>query len=213
MTRLSWGDSGERFFEAGVDRGVLYPIAQDGVPWNGLVSVSENPKGGEVTPLYLDGVKYHNLIVAEEFSATIGAYSAPPEFAACDGSSEAQNGLFITNQPRKLFNLCYRSKVGNDVDGIDYGYKLHLVYKAIASPASKNNQTLTSQATSPLSLSWRVSTVPVATDGYKPTSHFVIDSRTAPLAYLTALEDVLYGDETFEPKMPTVAELIAIFTP
>lgn len=210
MTRVIWGEVGKRSFESGIDRCVLYVENGFGVPWNGLTSVSESPTGGEPRPYYIDGVKYLNLAAKEEFEATINALGAPPEFAACDGTKSLGRGLFATQQKRKQFDFTYRTLVGNDIQGTDHGYKIHLVYNALAKPTSRNQQTLT-KSTSPMVLSWAVSTIPEVHEGMIPTSHFIIDSRDTHPFILTYLEAVLYGMKGTDAKMPTIDELIAIF--
>lgn len=212
MTRIAWGAVGERFFETGVDRGVLYIESLAGVPWSGLVSVSESPTGGEARPYYIDGVKYLNIASAEEYEATIDAFQSPPEFGVCDGNVSIQNGLIVTAQPRKSFGLSYRTLLGNDVDGPDYAYKIHLVYNALAAPSTRTNAT-EAETISPSLYSWRISTRPPAITGYKRSSHFVIDSRTTDPEVLEAIEDILYGSELEDASLPTPDELIAIFTP
>lgn len=209
MTRLDWGKPGERFYETGVDRGVLY-IDAVGYAWSGLVSVAESLTGGEAKPRYIDGFKYANVAAAEEFEATINAFSAPREFGPCDGSVSVYNGLIATQQPRRPFDFSYRTKIGNDTEGADHAYKIHLVYNALAAPASRTYTTL-GQENSPQTLSWRLTTLPPKITGLKPTAHFVIDTRTAPLATLEEIENILYGDAGTNAAMPTVAELMAIF--
>lgn len=210
VTRLNWGLPGERFFETGVDRGVLYVENADGVPWNGLVSVSEAPVGGETTPYYIDGVKFLNKASSEEFEADIEAYTYPDEFGQCDGTTLVSNGLFATQQRRKAFGMSYRTLVGNDVDGSDHGYKIHLVYQARVAPSARANQTM-SETAEPDNFSWHVSTKPIALRGRRPTAHFVVDSRETPADVLAHLEDVLYGTEDTAPRLPVVAELVYIF--
>lgn len=210
MTRLSWGDPGERFFEAGVDRGVLYVDAAEGVPWNGLVSVSEAPVGGETTPFYVDGVKYSNNHTSEEFEATLEAYTYPDEFSECDGTALVANGLFATSQRRKPFGLSYRTNIGNDVDGAEHGYKIHLVYGASASPSPRSNTTM-SDSVAPFNFSWKLTTKPPAFLGRRRTAHFVIDSRETPADVLAHIEDVLYGTDDTPPRLPVVPELVYIF--
>lgn len=210
MTRLAWGAHGERYFEAGTDRGVLYLPGQAGVPWNGLRSVSESPDGGSPTPYYLDGYKYLNVASAEEFKATLTALSAPKEFGVCDGTVGIHNGLFATQQPRKPFNLSYRTMVGNDTQGTEHGYKIHLVYNALASPSSKENKTL-GGATTPMDLSWVITTTPPLATGMKPTAHLVIDSRFTPPLLLQTIENSLYGSINNEAYMPSMAEIISQF--
>lgn len=210
MSRIQWGTVSERYFEAGVDRGVLFVGANAGVPWNGLQSVNESVSGGEAQPFYMDGIKYLNIAADEEFAATLNAISAPAEFGPCDGSNEIANGLFITQQRRLPFGLTYRTKVGNDIDGIDHGYKLHLVYDALAAPSSRNNQSLGANP-SPMSLSWAITTTPDRIPGRKPSAHLVVDSRKTPALILSDLEDFIYGTESTEPSLPTTAELITLF--
>jgi hypothetical protein len=210
MAGLVWGDVGQRHFETGIDRGVLYPRVGPGVAWNGLLSVNEKPTGGTPQPFYSDGYKYLNVSSAEEFAASIDALSAPPEFGVCDGSQSIRNGLFITQQRRESFGFAYRTKVGNDVEGLEYGYKIHLVYNALASASSKNYSSL-SDSSNPISLSWDISTVPPNIIGYRPSAHFVIDSRYTPSALLIEVESILYGTSIFDPRLPSVTEIIELF--
>lgn len=210
MAVLTWGDVGERYFETGVDRGVLFPKTGDGVAWNGLVSVDESPSGGEPRPYYLDGYKYLNLATAEEFAATINAYSAPPEFDKCDGTASIHHGLFVTQQPRESFGLSYRTRIGNDVDGVEHGYKIHLVYNALAAPSSRTNGTL-SDSTSPITFSWGITTAPPPIVGFKPSAHFVIDSRKTPRSVLSLIEGVIYGSAGTNSYLPSVEELMELF--
>lgn len=210
MTRLVWGSVGERFFETGVDQGVLYLPSQPGVVWNGLISVAESPSGGQPRPYYLDGIKYLNLSTAEEFEATIVALSRPAEFAECDGWAQIHNGLFATQQQRSSFGFSYRTLVGNDEVSSDLGYKIHLVYGALAAPSARNNGSLNNSGT-PSSFAWRITTLPPHITGYKRTAHLVIDSRLADPLVLAEVEDLLYGTDVSAPEMPTPDELIAIF--
>lgn len=212
MSRLVWGAAGSRVFETGLDRGVLFPPAGAvGVPWNGLVSVKEAPDGGEPQAFYLDGVKYFQIASAEEFKATIEALSAPPEFALCDGVASIYAGLSISQQPRKSFGFSYRSLIGNDVSAEAYGYKLHLVYGALAHPTDRDHASL-SDSTDPMDLSWDIECVPPAITGFKPSAHLVISSLTASSAHLTAVENIVYGsDGGSNSRQPTVAELVTIF--
>jgi len=212
MSRLTWSTVGERVYETGVDRGVLYVANQAGVAWTGLTSVEEAPTGGDAKPYYLDGIKFLNIAAAEEFEATINAFSSPPEFGLCDGISSVQNGLFATQQPRKAFGLSYRTLIGNDVSGAGYAYKIHLVYNALSAPSSRSNNTMGS-STEPSAFSWQISTLPPAITGYKPTAHFVIDSRSTSVPILTRIENVLYGTETVAPRLPTPNELITLYIP
>lgn len=209
MTKLTWGNTGDRTFETGVDRGVLY-VESAGVAWNGLVAVKEAPSGGTPEPFFYDGFKYLQLASSEEFTATLDAFSAPSQFAECDGSSQMSNGLFATQQPRKQFNLSYRTKVGNDTDGIDHGYKIHVVYNALAAPSQQNNSTL-SNSTTPVVFSWAISTAPIKLTNTKPTSHFVIDSRYTSPALLAEVEAILYGTSSTIPRLITAEDLARMF--
>lgn len=210
MTQLSWDNIGERLFETGVDRGVLFVGGNPGVAWNGLTSIQEAPTGGSATPFYLDGVKYLNVVGNEDFAATLNAFTSPPEFDPCDGTATLYAGLYTSQQPRVPFNLAYRTLKGNDVVGTDYGYKLHLVYNATAAPASIDNSTI-SDSTTPAALSWAITTVPVAFPGIKPSAHFIIDSIASGPDLMTALETLLYGTAFDDPAFPTPAELIGFF--
>lgn len=209
MTRLSWGNAGDRHYEAGVDRGVLYVTGKDGVAWNGLISISEAPSGGDPTPYYLDGIKYLNASSAEEFVATLKAFFSPLEFDACDGTIAIHPGLFVTQQPRKSFGLCYRTKVGNDVDGVDHGYKLHFVYGALAAPSSRDNVSL-NKSVSPIEFSWNITTTPPSIGMYRSTSHFVIDSTQVSSRRLAYLEDILYGLDNVVSRLISPNDLITL---
>lgn len=218
MSALVWDDAGKRLYETGVDRGVLY-VMDDlgayplGVAWNGLVSVSESPSGAEPSPLYADNIKYLNLISAEEFGCTIEAYTYPDEFGVCDGSVEAVLGTKLGQQGRKSFGLCYRTRLGNDVEGDDYGYLLHLVYGCQAAPSEKAYQTV-NESPEAITFSWEVTTTPPAiTGGYKPTSIIVIDSTKANAVKLAALELILYGDTGVDPMLPLPNAVITAMTP
>jgi hypothetical protein len=209
MTKLSWGTPGERFYESGIDRGVVY-VDNVGYAWNGLTSVQESPTGGDPQPYYLDGYKYVQVSATEDFEATLEAYSSPREFGPCDGSTELYSGLTATQQKRKQFSLAYRTKVGDDLTGLDRGYKIHLVYNALAAPSGRNNQTV-SDNIELTTLSWTISTQPPTATGFRPTSHFIVDTRRASAPDITALEDILYGTDALAPRFPTVTELLAIF--
>lgn len=211
MAKISWNDVGQRFYEAGTDRGVLYVDGINGVPWNGLIGVSENISGGEPRPFYLDGYKYLNLASVEEYAATIRGFSSPREFEQCDGAAALHNGLFATQQPRKSFGFSYRTLIGNDVDGLALGYKLHLVYNALAAPAQRSYST-NSDTPSPVSFDWSISTLPPKVTGIKPTAHFVIDSRLTPPRLLETIENILYGSDDNEARLPDAEELATIFT-
>lgn len=218
MAMLTWDDTGEKFYETGVDRGVLYPIADGGqygtgVAWNGLTGVTESPSGAEPTALYANNSKYVTLLSAEEFGFTIEAYTYPDEFAQCDGSAEATTGVYVGQQERKTFGFCYRSKVGNDSEGQEHGYKLHLIYGATASPSEKGYQSI-NDSPEAITLSWECNTTPVNVTGFKPTSLVTIDSRTVDATKLAALEKKLYGDDTAgTPTLPLPNEVITMLTP
>ena len=200
MSRLTWDNTGERYYETGVKQGVLYPIQSDGkyslgVAWNGLTAVTESPSGAAATALYADDITYLNLISTDEFGATIEAYTYPDEFAECDGSASLADGIMLGQQKRKTFGLCYKTTVGNDVDGNDYGYKLHLIYGCLAAPSEKAYATI-NDSPEAITFSWEVSTTPVNVAGFKPTSQITIDSTKIAedkKAKLTELEDILYG--------------------
>jgi hypothetical protein len=209
MAKLDWSAIGERFYETGIDRGVLY-VGEDGFVWPGLISITESPSGGDAKPFYLDGIKYLNIAAAEEFEATINAFFAPAEFNACDGTVSIHNGLFATQQPRKPFGLSYRTRVGNDIDGAEYAYKVHLVYNALAAPSERENSTL-NDSIDPAQYSWAITTTPPMGSGVKPTAHFVIDSRFADPTLLASVEDILYGNEVGSSRLPSVTELIDLF--
>lgn len=210
MTRIVWGTPSERFFEAGIDRGVLYTTGSLGVPWSGLISVDESPDGGEARPYYYDGIKYLNIATSEEFVATLVAYGHPIEFNACDGVAQIHNGLFATQQRRESFGLSYRSLIGNSLEGSEHGYKIHLVYGCLAAPSERTNRTLSDSA-DPVALSWQITTLPPSITGYKRTAHLVVDSRYTDPEVLSTLEDVLYGSESETAFLPTPDEVIAIF--
>lgn len=209
MARLIWSAVGERFYEAGVDRGVLY-VDEVGFPWSGLVSVDENPTGGDANPYYLDGVKYLNLSKREEYQATLSALFSPPEFDACDGVGTVHPGFFAGQQRRKSFGLCYRSKIGNDVNGVDHGYKIHIVYNALAAPTQRRNSTMSSSV-QPAALSWKITTKSVLVPGMMRSSHLVIDTREASPYVVSLLEDILYGDDLNAPRLPDPVEIASLF--
>lgn len=215
MSKIVWDAIGEHFYETGVRNGVLYledgndPYGK-GVGWNGLISVSESPSGAEPTALWADDIKYLNLYSTEEFGATVEAYTYPDEFAECDGSAALSTGLLIGQQNRKSFGLCYRTTIGNDVLGNDLGYKLHLVYGCKASPSEKAYSTI-NDSPEAITFSWEISTIPVPVEGYKPTSTLVIDSTKVDAAKLAALEAILYGSDSEEPRLPLPDEVKALF--
>ena len=213
MPKLVWDDTGKHLFETGVQKGVLYPQVggayPKGVVWNGLSSVTESPSGAESNPIYADDIKYLNLVSAEEFGATVEAYTYPDEFAKCDGSAEISPGILVGQQERQKFGLCYRTVLGNDTEGNAYGYKLHIIYNATASPSEKQYQTI-NDSPEAITFSWELSTTPTNVDGHKPTASLVIDSTKVDEAKLKKLEDKLYGTESVEASLPTPNEIIAL---
>lgn len=213
MAAIKWDNPGERFYETGVDRGVLYVqtngVYGGGVAWNGLTAVNESPSGAEPTPLYADNIKYLNLMSAEEFSATIEAYTYPDEFNACDGLSEIAAGVQISQQNRKSFGFVYRTLVGNDQSGTEAGYKLHFVYGCLASPSEKSYATV-NDSPEAITFSWTVTTTPVPVEGGKPTATLTVDSRKVIPEKLKQLEDTLYGTPTSEPKLLLPNEVAAL---
>ena len=215
MPKLVWDDTGKHLFETGVQKGVLYPQVKGaypkGVVWNGLSSVTESPYGAESNPIYADDIKYLNLVSAEEFGATVEAYTYPDEFANCDGSAEISPGILIGQQERQKFGLCYRTVLGNDTEGNAYGYKLHIIYNATASPSEKQYQTI-NDSPEAITFSWELSTTPTNVDGHKPTASLVIDSTKVDETKLKKLEDKLYGTESEEASLPTPNEIITLLT-
>lgn len=217
MTKLVWDQIGERLYETGVDHGVLYipdgaGAYDNGVAWNGLVTVTESPSGAEASPQYADNIKYLNLYSAEEFGATIEAFTYPPEFNQFDGSVSPVAGVNVGQQSRKGFGLSYRSLIGNDVDGADHGYKLHLVYGCMASPSEKAYGTQ-NDSPEPITFSWELTTTPVPVPGYdlKPTAVLTINSTEVAPADLANLEQLLYGEVGVDPRLPPPEEVIALF--
>lgn len=210
MTRITWGNAGGRFYEGGIDRGVLYVEGAYGVPWNGIVQVSEKPTGSDATAYYLDGQKYYTGLSSEEFAATLEAYYSPQEFDVCDGSASLGLGLYARQQPRQSFGLSYRTKIGNDLVGLDYGYKLHIIYNALAAPSTKNFKSLSSSIDLE-TLSWDLTTKAVAVPGAAPTAHMVIDMSEAHAELRDAVEAILYGTDDDPPRLPTPDELIELF--
>lgn len=213
--KIVWDKSGEHFYETGVDHGVLYPQAPDGtyplgVAWNGLTKVDEKPTGAEATKLWADNIKYLNLYSAEEFEASIEAYTYPDEFAVLDGSAELAPGVMIGQQYRKAFGLCYRTVVGNDIEGNDYGYKLHLIYGAQVSPSEKSYETI-NDSPSAITFSWEMKTTPANVTGHKPTACLTIDSTKADSTAMALLEDILYGSDSTDPRLPLPDEVADLF--
>lgn len=214
MSKLVWDQTGEREYETGVKNGVLYPQGEGGtypkgVAWNGLISVTESPSGAEATALYADDIKYLNLMSNEEFGATIEAYMSPEEFDQCDGTASLATGVSIGQQKRKTFGMAYKTTIGNDVDGNDYGYKIHLIYGALAAPSEKAYSSI-NDSPEAMTLSWEVSTTPVTVNGFKPTATVVIDSTKVDKKKLTALEDILFGTESKEARLPLPDEIVSI---
>ena len=223
MSKIVWDKTGERLYETGVKNGVLYlqtnGVYNNGVAWNGLTAITESPSGAEATALYADDMKYLNLYSAEEFGATIEAYTYPDEFAECDGSKELVDGVVIGQQTRKVFGLCYRTVIGNDTDGEAHGYKLHIIYGAMASPSEKAYATI-NDSPEAITFSWEVTTTPVNVTGAKPTASVVIDSTKADPTKLAALETILYGKDPttdggsdgVDPRLPLPDELKTLMT-
>lgn len=214
MSKLVWDSTGDRLYETGVKNGVLYPIDEvgtysKGVAWNGLTAVTESPSGAESNPLYADDIKYLDLRSVEEFGGTIEAYMYPDEFAECDGSAELAAGVKIGQQKRKVFGLCYRTTLGNDVKGDDYGYKLHIVYGAVASPSERGYTTM-NDSPEVITMSWEFTTTPVSAKGFRPTAHLEIDSTKANAEKLTALEAILYGADETEARLPLPDEIATL---
>ena len=213
MAKLIWDKTGERLYETGVKQGVLYVYESNkygsGVAWNGLTAVTESPSGAEATALYADDIKYLNLMSAEEFGATIEAYTYPDEFKACNGEAELVAGISIGQQARKTFGMCYRTAIGNDTDGADYGYKLHLIYGAMAAPSEKAYATI-NDSPEAITFSWEVSTTPVNVTGFKPTSYVVIDSTKVAEGAMAKLEAKLYGTEEEEASLPLPDEIVTL---
>lgn len=214
MARLTWDNTGKRFYETGVNQGVLYPQDSSGeyplgVPWNGLVSVTESPSGAEPTPHYADNIKYLNLMSAEEFGANIEAFTYPDEFAICDGSAEIGEGVVIGQQSRKPFGLSYKTLLGNDTDGTDHGYKIHLIYGALAAPSEKNYATV-NDTPEAITFSWEVTTSAVPVLGFKPTAQLVIDSTKITPEQLVSIEKIIYGDEEEEARLPLPEEIMGM---
>ena len=212
---LSWDETGEKLYETGVDHGVLYPMGQNGygagVAWNGLTTVTETPSGAEATKLYADNIKYLEIRSAEEFGGTIEAYTYPDEWAECDGSAALATGVYAGQQPRKVFGLCYRTVLGNDVDLDKHGYKLHIVYGCTASPSERSYATI-NDSPEAITFSWEFSSVPVNVTGHKPVSCIVIDSTKVDATKLATLESILYGtggQTTVAARLPLPAEIVS----
>lgn len=211
MVRLAWHATGERFFETGTDRGVLYLEDTPGVPWVGLVSVEETSESTTVEEYYLDGRKRLNYAINSDFKAKLEAYASPREFDVCDGILSLARGLYATQQQRVPFGLSYRTSVGNDTQGVNHAYKLHLVYNALASPPTRGYKTANNKP-APITLSWGIQTTPELSTSYRPSAHFTIDTRRMSPEDLILLEDKLYGTETTDPELPSPAALLDLIT-
>ena len=221
--KLVWDKTGEHYYETGVKNGVLYPMSASGtypkgVAWNGLTAITESPSGAEATALYADDIKYLNLMSNEEFGATVEAYTYPDEFAECDGSASLAEGVYIGQQARKTFGLCYRTTLGNDSKGNDYGYKLHIIYGAMASPSEKAYSTI-NDSPDAITFSWELTTTPVAVANFKPTASLTIDSTKVDPEKLATLEEILYGKDgtgedhstgAVDPRLPLPDEIANI---
>ena len=209
MSKLKWDQAGEKYYETGVNKGVLYPqkdgAYNKGVAWNGLTAVTESPSGAEATPLYADNIKYLNLMSTEEYGATVEAYTYPAEFAACNGEAELVAGVSIGQQKRTPFGMSYQTKIGNDVDS-ELGYKIHLIYGALAAPSEKAYATV-NDSPEAITFSWELTTTPVEVTGFKPTASITIDSTKVNAEKLAALEAVLYGTESEEARLPLPDEV------
>lgn len=223
MSKLTWDQVGQRFYETGVDHGVLYipnnaGVYNSGFAWNGLTTLTESPSGAAANPIYADNVKYLNLVAAEQFGATVEALTYPDEFAQCDGTGVPQAGVALGQQTRRNFGLSYRTRLGNDVDGSDYGYKLHMIYGALAAPSERAYATI-NETPEALPFSWSLTTTPVDVPGtnpatgkpYKPTASLIIDSTKVSSTALAILEDFLYGTAGTDPSLPLPAAVLAIF--
>lgn len=213
MSKITWDGTGDRLYETGVKNVVLYPLGASGaydkgVAWNGVTAITESPSGAEATPLYADDIKYLELRSVEEFGASIEAYTYPDEFAACDGSASLMEGVKIGQQPRQTFGLCYRTTLGNDVKGEEYGYKLHLIYGAKAAPSEKAFATI-NDSPEAITFSWEVTTTPVAVANHKPTSYLELDSTKLTEAQMQAVETLLYGAESAEATLPLPDAILA----
>ena len=216
MSKLVWDAVGEKLYETGVSNGVLYVQSAGaypaGVPWNGLISVTESPEGAEPEALWADNIKYVNLMSAETFGATIEAYTYPDEFNACDGSAALATGVMVGQQARKPFGLVYKTRIGNDTEGDALGYKLHIIYGCTASPSEKGYQTV-NDSPEAITFSWEVSTTPVPVTGFRPSATLVLDSTQVSAANMKAVEDVLFGSETLTASLPLPDAILALITP
>lgn len=213
MSKLVWDVVGERNYETGVSKGVLYPMVSGaypkGVAWSGLTTVTETASGAEATPLYADNIKYLNLMSVEELGGTIEAYTAPDEFGACDGTAELATGVSIGQQPRQTFGLAYQTILGNDTENNKHGYKIHLVYGALASPTERSYATV-NDSPEAMTMSWEFSTTPVSVTGFEPTSLVVIDSTKVDAEKLAAFEAIIYGSDNVEARLPLPDEVATL---
>lgn len=214
MSKLVWDAVGSRFYETGVSAGVLYVQEEsgsygNGVAWNGITAVNESPSGAESTALYADDIKYLSLLSAEDFGATIEAYMYPDEFAQCNGEASLGAGVVIGQQARRPFGFSYKTKIGNDTVGQDYGYKIHIIYGAQASPSERSHSTV-NESPEAVTMSWTITTTPITVTGAKPTAHLTIDSKKVSASALQAIEEALYGSTSAEPKLLTPDEIKAI---
>lgn len=213
MSKLVWDKTGERFYETGVKQGVVYPMEggayPKGVAWNGLTAFTESPSGAEATPLYADDIKYLNLMSNEEYAFSVEAYTYPDEFAECDGSAELVKGVYLGQQKRKSFGFSCKTTLGNDTEGNEYGYKLHIAYNCLAAPSEKGYATI-NDSPEAITFSWECSTTPVNVTGFKPTASITIDSTKVDASKLAALEAILYGGESEEPRLPLPDEIATI---
>ena len=210
MTRITWNATGEKFYETGISEAVLYVDGLAPAPWNGLLSVSESAIGGDAVGYYYDGIKYLNNANNQEFKAVIKSYYVPEEFYECDGQKQlTYYGLFATQQARKTFNLCYKTQIGNDIDGQDHAYKLHLIYNAIATPTVRTYGSIDANG-EPSVQSWSISALPQAIAGFKPTPYRVVDSRKYSTLVMSTLDEILYGSPSATPRFPTMTELTTI---
>lgn len=211
MTKIVWDAVGERFYETGVDRAVLYPSTGLGVPWNGLTAVTETSDGGELSSYYLDGVKFLDVVANEDYHASLEAFTYPDEFEVCQGLRQVQGGFFATRQPRQTFGLTYRTKIGNDLDGPDFGYKIHLVYNAKVAPIERDYKT--QSASNDLApFKWDIVAVPVEVPGMKPTAHLIIDTRFTDPGVLASIEMLLYGTNEIQPHLPSVLNMLNLIS-
>lgn len=207
MTKIAWREPGSRKYEGGLDRGVLYPLVGSGVPWDGLLAVTEAPVGGDVESFWYDGVKYRDVSASEDFFATLEAYIYPLAFELCDGTASPAVGMSVMHQPRQPFGLCYRNLIGDDLKDFDAGYKTHLIYNATASPSERARKSF-AQEKETSNFSWALNAVPVPITGCKPSAHISFDSTLVDPEFLEFLELILYGDDTTDARLPSPSEIL-----